>query len=1095
MALTAELQASFGDGGFSLSSTFDGLSSLLSDIDLPGLEIDISLSADVEGLGTAEITEVLGGVTGGLASIVAALPDLEQVLGPLDLALRIPELLAGFDLDQLIEAMTAAVAPSGPGLAALVEAASGIGSVPAVGSITGLLGALGLDLHEPGALLGRTGNGLVCLAELLGGLLAVESASRAIETRARLAVDLLGPERIAGLAARVRAGGGAQLATLLGGIDPDDAALVELVTQPILTQLALAAELGDALVRGLAFAEAAVVDADFPALVAGLTAAGVALVAASPAAVRALVESAVPLLAPIAEVTVPAGGRDVVFGGVAELQARIEEAIDGFDPAMLAGFVAPGVAPVLDTVRAVRAVLDEIRAVVGVVFAPIEQALDAVDLEGVARAIEGVVAPVADTVEAITDGIAAAQGAVETAVEGVSGALTPVRTELTAAVGTLTAPFTSVQGVIAALDLEALQRSIRATLDSVTAAVGSAPVQPVFDVATGIIDTAADALGLVPKALLPDDLRSELEAACAPVEALDLEPARAELHAQLAAMLASVDAGALAAVSAGYAQVTGFVAEINPRPLVERLETEAFAQLVDALNAIDPTEILAPVLEALRVAEGAISGIDLAAVLAPVDAALDQVSDTIGAIDPTSLLAPVTAALDQARVTLRTALHLDDISDLLTQADAAVAAAVARVPIEELLTGVEAAWGTLVAELRGADQPSGGAARGLLAGLLPGVGVEGLPEVWSWIRGERDGSVVVRGRLERAAALLDGAHRSVGGVDVRALTADLVTTRRALTTALAAHPPESVLVRRLAAPLGATGVAADLGRVTVNVDRVKEAFAEAASTVAVSTAADRSEVQRGADGLATAFAPLAPALAKVRELGAFVGLDPAELAAPNGVRVALAGLAERLGPEVLVGTVRAVTTRLAARLTDLVHQGLVVPLQSVLTELTGLLDALSVEALLADFTALRTRLVGIVDGLRPSVALAAPLAAFTGLQSALAAFDPMGPVRVVVDGLRAEIQTFARDLAPSTLLAPVLDLYDEIAAAIGTFDVAGLLDPVLTALREIGAVIDRGMDEVIDALARLKRACESEGGAIPGLDISVSASVEIGGLL
>ena len=73
------------------------------------------------------------------------------------------------------------------------------------------------------------------------------------------------------------------------------------------------------------------------------------------------------------------------------------------------------------------------------------------------------------------------------------------------------------------------------------------------------------------------------------------------------------------------------------------------------------------------------------------------------------------------------------------------------------------------------------------------------------------------------------------------------------------------------------------------------------------------------------------------------------------------------------------------------------------------------------FTEVRDRLTALVDGLRPTVVLAEPLGAFEAIKTTLAAFDPMGPVRTVVDGLKAEITVFVTDLAPSTLLAPVLD--------------------------------------------------------------------------
>ena len=73
-------------------------------------------------------------------------------------------------------------------------------------------------------------------------------------------------------------------------------------------------------------------------------------------------------------------------------------------------------------------------------------------------------------------------------------------------------------------------------------------------------------------------------------------------------------------------------------------------------------------------------------------------------------------------------------------------------------------------------------------------------------------------------------------------------------------------------------------------------------------------------------------------------------------------------------------------------------------------------------------------------------------------------------------------------------MYDDLAALIGAFDVAGLLEPVLDRARTSSSGRStRGMDEVIDALAELKEACESDGGPIPGLDLSIAASVDVGG--
>ena len=76
MPLSADLQTSFTSGGFTLEGAFGDLGSLLTAVGLPSLDLDVSVSLDVEGLGTDGITEVASGIGGNLASISGALPDL-----------------------------------------------------------------------------------------------------------------------------------------------------------------------------------------------------------------------------------------------------------------------------------------------------------------------------------------------------------------------------------------------------------------------------------------------------------------------------------------------------------------------------------------------------------------------------------------------------------------------------------------------------------------------------------------------------------------------------------------------------------------------------------------------------------------------------------------------------------------------------------------------------------------------------------------------------------------------------------------------------------------------------------------------------------
>jgi hypothetical protein len=230
-------------------------------------------------------------------------------------------------------------------------------------------------------------------------------------------------------------------------------------------------------------------------------------------------------------------------------------------------------------------------------------------------------------------------------------------------------------------------------------------------------------------------------------------------------------------------------------------------------------------------------------------------------------------------------------------------------------------------------------------------------------------------------------------------------------------------------------------------------------------------------------------LAKGRDALRIVGIESLD----GGLGPALAGALEEIGPGPVLAPFAAVVQSLEARLVELVHEGIVVPLTGAVAEVQELVDALGVTSLLGGIEGVKEDLLGLVDAVRPEHVLSDVIGTFDELRDTLHALDPLAPVRIAVETLRSTVETFASEFAPSRLLAPVVAVYDDLASLIGAFDVAGLLEPVLTALGELQRQIDGGMDEVIDALEKLKSACSSDGGPIPGLDLSVAASVDLGG--
>jgi hypothetical protein len=1090
MGLSANLEASFGADGFDLDASFSGIAELFTGVDLPALSLDTSGTVDLGDVSLESVLGAVGDVSGVIGGALDGFPDVTRLLGPLQSGLAVLD-LAGTDFGALGLELETGLRPPEAGLAALVGVTAELPTLAGPRALVDGLAALGLDLRAPGSLIGGAAGGVVSLVQLLGALMGVEATSAEIERRIALSADLLDAERLLALIGRVRAAGGASLAGLLEGIDPDDPGVAEIVAGPIEVYAGFVRELVDLIVRGVAFAEATVVHADFSALALELGLATAGLQEAALAQVRALVAAAQPAIDQLAALQLPAIGPETLVEASSDLAGQLQTLVDGVAPTAVSGLLDPVLDPIVAPIRAINDQIEEIAAAVNAAFVPIREALQAIDLAPVHDALSAVTAPVQQAIDAIGSLLSASQADVQAAVDGVIGALTPLQTALTDARDAIAAPFSQVHGALAALDLAALQAKLEETIGSVAAAIGAAPVQPLFDVASGVINTTADALAFVPRSLLPDDVKAELDSACATVSALDLEPTRTELDQDLAEIVDSIDASALQAVQAGYQAVQEFVATIDPAPLIAQLETEAFAALSEQLDAIDPTTLLAEPLAALDSVRGMLNDIDVAAMLAPLEVALATVSETIEAIDPAALVAPVEEVLAGVRTRIADTLQLDEWTEQLEAVDGFVASFVERVDPSPLLRELQERWAALLAPLRDRG-PS--LAESLLGGLLgPGGGLSGagsFGEVLAWIRGVRSGTDVAHGRLQRASRRASATSAALAELDLRAVAAELQTAYAALTTAVVALPEASLLRGRLEVTVTATDPRADLTTVTANLQRVAGRFSEASATITATTPPDRSEVSLIAAGLATALAPVtAPLAAKGRDALHIVGIESLE----EGLGPAFADALEEIGPEPILAPFAAVVHSLESRLEQLVHEGVVLPLTQSVAEVQELIDALSVDTLLGGVEGVRSDLLELVDAVRPTVVLADVIGTFDSLRSTLQALDPLAPVRIAVETLRSTVDTFINEFAPSSLLAPVVTVYGDLAALVGAFDVAGLLEPVLGALHDLERQIDAGMDEVIDALEKLKDACASDGGAIPGLDLSISASVDLGG--
>ncbi len=537
-----------------------------------------------------------------------------------------------------------------------------------------------------------------------------------------------------------------------------------------------------------------------------------------------------------------------------------------------------------------------------------------------------------------------------------------------------------------------------------------------FDVATGIIDTGADLLGAVPKALLPDDLKQALDDACAPVEALDLEPVREELRTELQGISAAIDADVLADLKAAFDEVVAFLDTIDPEPLATDFEQSTFDPMVERLLAIDPTIPLADVISALDDVKQAVADFDPVAALKPVDDALDSVAQAIQGIDPAALLEPIESKLTELRTWVSDTLQLPQWPDRIKAIDTFVAQVTARLDPVPIVARLDGAWAGVVDGIRGEAQGTS-VVGSIIASLMEGVGApvraDALPEVLAWIRGDRDGAVVVRERLRRAATALDDAHTAVAALDLQALVGELETAHAQVLSAVTGQTDGSLLRLRLERTLQRSSPLTLLGAVVDARGEYAGQLGEAAGIVGLLGPSDRGEVRAIADGLGVAAQPLRPALQKPLDLLAGFGVDVSHVTSPRDL---LADLLAQLSPARLLQPLVMLLDAIRTKLTSLADDGVVAPLLDAVTALQQAIDAIDLAPLTTELTAVRDELVAKVGALRPEAILGEVLTAFTDAKAALAAFDPLGPVRAVVDALEGRDHATVRGAATDEAL-------------------------------------------------------------------------------
>lgn len=1106
MGLRADLNFDVGGAGGGFLAQVSGPQAALGAIGIPAIPPAIG------GRLEASATIDLGGFQAAIDALLPQVPlpgavDLGEVLGRLGAIVDAVKTLSAGDpraeIEAAIAALTTELRGSSDGQLGLVlRLLDIVRGRPEFALVANLLGPLarGIGLDKVDFPLLDMVDGVQALVRALGGMMALETALAEAERLAVAALPLIDArfvrDEIAALLAALPAAGAAAVA-LLDSVQPGDAAAAQAAVRLVANLAARLENAREAAAAGFGMVEATVVHLDLVGLQASVDVARgwlrTADLAATRRAVAALTAIVQPLIPPSLDRLPPASLDALLDRAEAEV-ASIAADIAAIDLTVLLGPLQQGIDFLARPLREIDALLDEVLAAIRVAVATIVDAVRALPFEEIAGEIARVTEPIADVIGAVTELVTEVQDALESAATATTDALGEVEAAVDGLKDAVDTLFGAARDVIEAADLDAILGQVADNIRAFADLLATAQLKPVFDTAVDAIDSATDVVSAVPFELLPESLKSEVDAAVLPIKQVDVDAAAAEIESALTltpdgkfAFRSDLEA-ALADLTQQFRDLLDDVLANAPREALADVDAK-LDELAAAVRAIEPALTLAPVQAALDQVRSVIAGIDIEGALEPLYAKVDELFGGLDSLSGAALLGPVAdeIAAVRAAVIAQTRIELwsEALEGLRTEAQRLLAL-VDPARLEPVLTS---ALSDLGAVLDAGPSLNPGNGIGNIVALL--AQAEGLTldpasfgAVLRWLRGESGAAALAT----RAATLADAFARllaQVDDLDIAAALAPIAAPMQAVAQAagraasrLDPVDPNRRALEAAVPRLDAGAIAADL---SVGRQRLRGLLATAAGLAEGFKANGFSEVDTAAAAVNDALSPARPLAATVRRVLAAIGLAPERLSVGDVVRTLLASAP----PERLVGVVSPLLDALRERL-DALIVGAIAPATAAIDELRGLIDAIDLSPLSDGVDAVVDAVKAELAPLHPRALLDPPVSALTDLRDALATADPLAPILAILNGVRDTVARVLGKLDLEKLLETPLAIYDEIVAALGRIDPGALLSPLLDLLDSLAHDVDAGLDETVVAFKRLQDALPAGGG---GSSVSVSASV------
>ncbi len=1048
-------------------------------------------------------------LAGRVPDALGALPLSSDVVQPIAALLDLGERLAANDLPALFDSALAQVQaelarPAGGGHAALLlRVAEVLCHAPEGQALAGLLRALvpgnplaaGVDFPLLDIL-----RGVEAGSQLLGGLMGLETVLSEAERLSTLLGARLDPQALL-------AEGSALSSWLLGTAGADAGLVARLQTLNVADGPTLAAsvhelvEVGVALAAlrehcaaGLGLGEATLTYLDIDALRAEIEATRAALRSTDADPARRVADALARLLAPVLGFNLgaladgPAGGLSALLATLETQVATLAAGIDALDVDAITAPLAAGVASLTAPLRTLQGLINDALQALRSALDAVRSAVDALPLDALADALRSFVAPVAEAMDAVTALLTDTEAALQTAADATSAALNAVDGALDGFTLQMDSLFGQAQQAVDQVDLDAVMAQVAQAVQQFADALGQASLQPVFDTAVTAIHAATDVVQAVPFGLLPESMQADVDAAVAPIKAVDAAAVGNQMRSTLGItpqgfeLRADLEA-AVAGVVQRFQALLAVVDAHHPRSLLATLDAHV-AALAEQVRTLQPDLTLQPLRDALDSVRQAVAGIDLAALLQPVNAAFDQITGALDGLSVAALVAPVQQRLDAVRADLKARLHLADWDGALADLRSQAVALLGRVDPAQLRLPLEAALAELAGTLAQFPGRSAVGSLGtLVAGLLAASGRRIQPasfaSVLPWLARGAVADAASQALSARSAALaqaLDTAHGLVAQADPAAVArqvnpacAQLVAAVQALLARLPAGHPSALVLQALLPQLDS---ATPLAALATGQARYLAQLAAARALAQAFQREGYAEADVAVAALRRITEPLDPAAAQVRALFRAIGIPPQDISVAGVLRQLLAAAP----PERLVGLVLPIFAALHRRAERLID-GVIDPLRAAGTELGALLDAVDLAPLVDGADAIVATARGEIAALNPSAILAEPMAAFSRLRTAIVDADPLATISSILADLQALIARVLGKLNLERLLATPLAIYDDILAQLHALDPSGLLAPLYDQLDVMARQIDTGLTDTITGFQRLQDALPAGGGS------------------